>query len=251
MPPTQVASRSPEPYTSPFLSDLAVELIQKHGYPRTYCGDDRFASYRTEHGEWKIGYGSSRIGKTWVGPYTKASRDEIKQQLVKDLEALAEKIASYVIMPLSPRKRGALLSYAHSIGLSCFRDSLLLELVNTRASKLEIIREWSPLINPLYRSANEHLQKRRRVELNMYLSTDTEVHGFVKHVCKSDQCLLTIGDSFIGTPNQVRALEYLEKELSALDPTGKVLKRFFHHWNKPHKGVASFRPTEDPLGGVL
>jgi hypothetical protein len=243
MPPTTVAFKSPEPYKSPFLSDLVVELIQKHGYPRTYCGDERFASYRTEHGEWRIGYGSSRIGKTWAGPSTKASRDEINQQLVKDLEVLAEKISSYVIMPLSPKKRGALLSYAHSVGLSYFKDSPLLELINSRATKLEIIKEWSPLINPLYRFANEHVQKRRQVELNMYLSTDTEVHGFVRHVCKSDQCLLTIGESFIGTPNQVRALEYLEKELSTLDPSGKVLKQFFRHWGKPHKGVASFRPA--------
>jgi len=242
MPPTQEAFKSPEPYKSPFLSDVVVELIHKHGYARTYCGNGRFASYRTEYGEWRIGYGSSRIGKTWVGPGTKASRDEVNIQLVKDLEVLSEKITSYVIMPLSPRKRGALLSYAHSVGLSQFKECPLLELINSRASKQEIIREWSPFINPAYQLADEHVQRRRRVELNLYLSTDTEVNGFVKHACKANQCLLTIGESFIGTPNQVRAVEYLEKELTTLDPSGKILKRFFHHWNKPHKGIASLRP---------
>lgn len=242
MPPTPETSKSPKPYKSPFLNDLTVELIQKHGYPRTYCGSDRFASYRTEHGEWRIGYGSSRIGKTWVGSSTKATGAEIKSQLVTDLETLAEKMASYVIMPLSPNKRGALLSYAHSVGLSYFKDCQLLELINTRASKQEIIREWSPLINPIYQFSNDQLKERRRVELNLYLSTDTETHGFVRHTCNSSQCLLTIAESFIGTPNQVRALEYLEKELTNMDPSGKIMKRFFHHWSKPHKGVASFRP---------
>jgi GH24 family phage-related lysozyme (muramidase) len=231
----------PKKYQSPFLSDTAVKLIQTYTPARTHCGFDRFAAYKTEHGEWCIGYGSKRIGKRWVGAFTRATLKEIEEQLVRDLEEFAPKVAHYVAMPTNPKKRAAILSYAHSVGLTVFKESQLLELINTRASRNTIIREWSPLINPTYRQASSLLKNRRRVELNTYLAPDAQVPLFTEHKCVLKNCLLNIGENYAGTPNQIKAIEYLERKVLEWDPTGETIRRFFRYWNQEQGGLGSTR----------
>lgn len=231
----------PKKYQSPFLSDTAVKLIQTYTPARTHCGFDRFAAYKTEHGEWCIGYGSKRIGKRWVGAFTRATLKEIEEQLVRDLEEFAPKVAHYVAMPTNPKKRAAILSYAHSVGLAVFKESQLLELINTRASRNTIIREWSPLINPTYRQASSLLKNRRRVELNTYLAPDAQVPLFTEHKCVLKNCLLNIGENYAGTPNQIKAIEYLERKVLEWDPTGETIRRFFRYWNQEQGGLGSTR----------
>ena len=68
-PRTLVPWLSPKEYNNPFLNDTAVKLIQIYTPARTDCGFGRFAGYKTEHGEWRIGYGSKRLGKSWVGMF--------------------------------------------------------------------------------------------------------------------------------------------------------------------------------------
>ena len=230
---------SPKEYNSPFLNDTAVNLIQLYTPARTDCGFGRFAGYKTEHGEWRIGYGSKRLGKSWVGMFTRATKKEIDEQLIKDLEEFADKIQHYVVMPTAPKKRAALLSYAHSVGLATFKECQLLQLVNKRASKNAIIKEWSPFINPAYRGANPFLKERRRVELNIYLAPDNQVPLFTEHKCLLKHCLLNIGESYMGTPNQIKAIEYLERKIVEWDPTGETIRRFFRYWNQEQGGLGS------------
>lgn len=226
-------------YKNPFLNDTAVQLIQYYTAPRTDCGFGRFAAYKTEYGEWRIGYGSKRIGRVWAGMFTRATEKEIKQQLIVDLEEFANKVQHYLIMPTAPKKRAAILSYAHSIGIESFKESNLLELINSRATKNSIIKEWSPFINPQYRSANPFLKERRRVELNTYLAPDVQVPLFVEHKCILKNCLLNIGESYMGTPNQIKAIEYLERKILGWDPTGETIRRFFRYWNQEQGGLGS------------
>lgn len=57
------------------------------------------------------------------------------------------------------------------------------------------------------------------------------------------QCLLNIGESYIGSPNQIKAIEYLENKLLEWDPEEDVIRRFFRYWNeKPSGQLSAPRP---------
>jgi GH24 family phage-related lysozyme (muramidase) len=238
MPPTQEASPQPKAEANPFFSLVAVELIKKHGPARTYVGFDRFSSYETETGEWLIGYGSKQLFGKNINMFTRGTVLEIEEQLALDLKELAPLVKEYVIMPLNPKKRAAVLSYAHSIGLNSFKNCRLLELINARASKTEIISEWSPYINQKDYYP-EKLRNRRRAELNTYVAPDDEVPLLSPHKCPLKHCLLNIGESYTGTPNQIKAIEYFEKKVADWDTTGEVVRRFFRLWNQEQGGLGS------------
>ena len=178
--------------------------------------------------------------------FTRATEKEIIEQLIKDLEEFAIKIQHYVVMPTAPKKRAALLSYAHSVGLANFKECQLLKLINKRASKNAIIKEWSPFINPAYRGTNPFLKERRRVELNTYLAPDDQVPLFTEHKCILKHCLLNIGESYMGTPNQIKAIEYLERKVLEWDPTGETVRRFFRYWNQEQGGLGSPKNLQYP-----
>jgi len=244
MPLTQEASPQLKAEVNPFFSTLAVELVKNHGPARTYVGFDRFASYETNTGEWLIGFGSKQIFGKNINMFTRGTILEIEEQLVLDLQELALLVKEYVIMPLNPKKRAAVLSYAHSIGLSSFKDCRLLELINTRASRSEIIREWSPYINQKDYYP-EKLRNRRRAELNTYVAPDDEVPLLSVHKCPLKHCLLNIGESYNGTPNQVKAIEYFEKKVAEWDTSGEVVRRFFRLWNQEQGGLGSAKNTKN------
>ena len=56
------------------------------------------------------------------------------------------------------------------------------------------------------------MRDRRREELNIYLSADKEIPTFTKHSCHTSICLLNLAETYNGAPNQVKAIEYLEKK---------------------------------------
>jgi hypothetical protein len=107
------------------------------------------------------------------------------------------------------------------------------------ASKTEIIREWSPYINTFWRSGGERFIERRRTELNIYLAADLQIPTYIEHKCKAKQCLLNLSETYTGAPNQIRAIEYLEKKLNEWDPTGEVQRRFFRYWSEKPSGLGS------------
>ena len=225
----------------PFLTQLGIDLIARYSAARTYLGFGQFASYREEDEDiWRIGYGSTKINKHWVGPREKATQAEVFKQLVIDLKDFSKQVNHYVVMPLNEKKKAAVLSYAHSVGLPAFKESVLLNLINSRGSRKEIIREWSPYINrkDFY---PELTRERRRVELNTYLAADKEVPLFIKHNCQLKQCLLNVADNYKGTPNQIKAIEYLERKLLEWDPSQEVVRRFFRYWNQEQGGLGSPR----------
>ena len=88
-------------------------------------------------------------------------------------------------------------------------------------------------------SGGESMVARRRVELDMYFAADKEIPTFYRHECHTEACLLNLVETYNGSSNQIRAIEYLEKKFKELDPSGKVLRRFFRYWNEKPSGLGS------------
>lgn len=235
---SQEKSPSPDRFKSPYLSETALWIITRYTPPRTRLTHGKYAAYQDKHGEWVIGYGSRKLHKHFVGAFTRGTHKEITDQFIQDLEPFAELVRHYVQVPLNRNKRAAVLSYAHSVGIPYFKECRLLKLINDGKSKKQIIREWSPYINTKDLHP-EFLRERRRTELNLYLSPDKDVPLLVRHNCKMRQCLLNLAESYIGSPNQVKAIEYLENKLLELDPGEEIIRRFFRYWNEKPSGQLS------------
>jgi GH24 family phage-related lysozyme (muramidase) len=225
---------------APFLTEKGIEMIKRYTTPRTFIGLGRYASYK-DYGEdiWKIGYGSKKLKNRWVGAYDKASKAEIEEQLVQDLKQFSKEVAQYVHVPLNDSRKAAILSFAFTLGMPSFKECRLLNLINEMAPKSEIIREWSPYINTIWRSEGERMIDLRRVELDMYLAPDKEIPTYVEHKCKVKQCLLNLPETYTGAPTQIKAIEYLERKLNEFDPTGEVQRRFFRYWSEKPGGLGS------------
>ena len=233
----------------PLLTELGIELIKQYTEPRTRLGMGRFASYR-DYGEssWRIGYGTRRIGDREVAFNEKLDAEEVNNLLIEDLKKFSDAISDYIFVSLNRNRKAALLSYAHSVGLVGFKNSKLLDLINSHASKTAIIREWSPYINRYWLSGGERMRDRRRVELNVYLAPDKQIPTFTKHRCHTPICLLNLAETYTGASNQVKAIEYLEKKIKEWDPTDRSLRRFFHLWCQEPVGLGG---QERPVKSFL
>lgn len=227
----------------PFLTRKGINLIRTHSMPRTNIGMGRYASYK-EYGEdiWRIGYGSKKLGKRWLSSTDKATEEEIDLQLEEDLKEFSDLVANYIFIPLNTNRKAALLSFAYSIGICSFKTCRLLELINSSAGKTKIIREWSPYINQIWLSGGDLMRDRRRVELDTYYSADKEIPTLVPHRCRVKRCLLNLPETYTGVPNQLKAIEYLEKKLAEWDPSGEVLRQFFRYWTQKPTGLGSPPP---------
>jgi GH24 family phage-related lysozyme (muramidase) len=227
----------------PFLTQKGYEIIKKHTTPRTYIGMGRYASYK-EYGEeiWRIGYGSKKLGRRWVGAFEKADQKQVDEQLFEDLKEFSSLVAQYVFVPLNDNRKAAILSFAHSIGIGSFKSCRLLELINNLGSKQQIIKEWSPYINTLWRSGGEQLINRRRVEVDTYFAPEAEIPSLYYHECSSRYCLLNIPETYNGSPGQIKAIEYLERKFNSWDPSGEALRRFWRYWTEKPVGLSSLPP---------
>ena len=203
-------------------------------------GFGRYAAYK-DHGEfiWRIGYGSKEFKENVICPFTRATDKEILEQLQLDLETLSYKIARLIHWPLKDKQKAAVLSYAHSVGFPTFKNCELLEIINQGARKQEIIKTWSPYINKEWLNFGQWVVDRRRSELNLFLAPDKEIPTLVKHNCNMNRCLLNLPATYNGNPNQIKAINYLEKKLLEFDPSGEVVRRFFRYWDQPPGNLGS------------
>lgn len=225
----------------PYLTQKGIDLIKRYTVPRTDLGMGRFAAYK-EYGEldWRIGYGSKSLGRLKnLGCTDRATTKQIEDQLVEDLKAFSQRIGEYIFVPLNRNRKAAVLSFAHSIGFPAFKHCRLLELINSHAPKNAIIREWSPYINRIWFSGGERMVSRRRTELDLFYAADKEIPTFTSHKCHVRQCLLNLPETYTGAPNQIKAIEYLERKFAEFDPSGEVLRRFFRYWTEKPAGLSS------------
>lgn len=208
----------------------------------------KYAAYK-DFGEdlWKIGYGSEVINEHYLNADDRASQEEIDKQFYIDLKNFSKKAENYIFVNLNKNKRAAILSFAHSIGLTSFKSCRLLELINSYGTKNKIIKEWSPYINRIWMSGGDLMASRRRSELDMYFAADKEIPTFYRHTCHAEVCLLNIAETYNGSATQVKGIEYLEKKLKELDPSGEILRKFFRYWNSTPSGLGSpLRRKVDP-----
>jgi GH24 family phage-related lysozyme (muramidase) len=231
----------------PFFTEKSIDLIKKYTVPRTDIGMGRYASYK-DYGEdiWRIGYGSTTISGRYLLATDKATQEEVDKQFIEDLKEFSNLVKEYVFISLNSNRKAALLSFAYSIGIQSFKVCRLLELINTHASKTKLIREWSPYINRIWQSGGDLMVDRRRMELDTYLSPDKEIPTFTPHRCRTKKCLLNLPETYTGAPNQLKAIEYLEKKFVEWDPSGEVLRRFFRYWSQKPNGQGSLpRPVQN------
>ena len=224
----------------PFLTRKGINLIKAHSVPRTCIGMGRYASYK-DYGEsiLRIGYGSKKLGKRWLNSIDKATKEEIDLQLEEDLKEFSDLVANYVLVPLNTNRKASILSFAHSIGITSFKTCRLLELINSSAGKNKIIKEWSPYINRLWMSGGDLMIDKRRVELDTYYAADKEIPTLVPHRCRATRCLLNLPETYTGAPNQLKAIEYLEKKFLDWEPSGEVMRQFFRYWTQKPSGLGS------------
>lgn len=230
------------------FTEKGYKLTKKYTIPRTYLGMGKYAAYK-DFGEdlWKIGYGSEVINEHYLNANDRASQEEIDKQFYIDLKNFSKKAENYIFVNLNKNKRAAILSFAHSIGLTSFKSCRLLELINSYATKNKIIKEWSPYINRIWMSGGDLMTSRRRSELDMYFAADKEIPTFYRHTCHAEVCLLNIAETYNGSATQVKGIEYLEKKLKELDPSGEILRKFFRYWNSTPSGLGSpLRRKVDP-----
>lgn len=225
------------------MTQKGIDIIKAHTEPRTYLGQNRYGSYK-DYGEtdWRIGWGSYKLGKHTVNLREVATYEQIEAQLVEDLKEFSQQVAEYVYVPLNANRKAALLSFAHSLGIVPFKKSRLLGLINGHSTRKEIIREWSPHINLIWRSGGERIINRRREELDTYFAADKEIPTMTPHVCKTEGCLLNLVETYKFLPNQVKAIEYLEKKIMEWDPSGAALRYFFRLWSQRPVSLGSEQP---------
>ena len=231
-----------------FFTEKGFQLTKKYTIPRTYLGMGRYAAYK-DFGEdvWRIGYGSEIINDHLLCSTDKASQEEIDKQFCDDLKMFSNEVRKYIFVSLNRNKKAALLSFAHSLGICSFKSCRLLDLINSYASKTKIIKEWSPYINSIWRSGGDLMTSRRRLELDTYFAPDKEIPTFYPHKCHAKVCLLNIAETYNGSANQIKGIEYLEKKLKEFDPSGDTLRQFFRYWNKTPSGLGSpLRRGVDP-----
>ena len=224
----------------PFFSEKGYRLTKKYTSARTYVGLNTYASYKN-FGEdiWKIGSGSEKLNGHYLNARDKGTQEDIDRQFYEDLKEFSLKLNDYVYVNINTNRKAALLSFAHSVGIQSFKTCRLLELINNYSSKLKIIKEWSPFINTYWMSGGESMIERRRVELDLYFAADKEIPTFYKHTCNTKVCLLNLVETYKGTANQIKGIEYLESKFKELDPSGKILRQFFRYWNEKPSGLGS------------
>jgi len=199
-----------------------------------------YASYKN-FGEdfWRIGYESKTLKGRVLGAKDKVTKEEIEEQLIEDLKIFSQQVSQYVLVQTNKNRRAALLSFAHSLGLSSFKNCRLLELINNYATKTEIIKEWSPYMNRYWLSGGEAIRDRRRTELDLYFAADKEIPTLYPHKCKAKYCLLNLVETYKGTPEQIKAIEYLERKFNEWDPSGESIRWFYRSWSQKPKSLGS------------
>ena len=70
-------------------------------------------------------------------------------------------------------------------------------------------------------------------------AADKKIPTFYRHECHTEACLLNLVETYNGSSNQIKGIEYLEKKFKELDPSGEILRKFFRYWNKTPSGLGS------------
>jgi GH24 family phage-related lysozyme (muramidase) len=175
-PPTAAEAAQPQVYERPRHIQLAMEfLASKKGEsfePAPYPdGVDK----KTKAQKFSIGFGQQQ------DPRTGADVNMVTAPITKDEAIIGKeaylleadrKLDTMLMVPVTPSKRAALLSLMYNIGWKAFRDSSVLEAVNTEAPPEELwkalrqynVGTWKDKKGKMHTGPMKGLDKRRKAE---------------------------------------------------------------------------------------
>ena len=144
------------------IHEDGVELIKA-------CEGFRSSAYVCPAGVWTIGWGATRdlAGNRVTKDTPDVDEDEASAILSRDLVKFAAAVDRLVTVPIGPRQRAALTSFAFNLGAGQLKCSTLLRKVNSFDWD-EVPKEFMKWVMGGGRVL-PGLQKRRRLEVQLWL----------------------------------------------------------------------------------
>ncbi len=128
----------------------------------------RLTAYADIGGVWTIGWGQTGPDVVKGLTITQAQADARLQQTVDEF---ATGVLNALSVPVNQNQFDALVSFAYNIGLSAFRSSTLLKLLNDKTSVSVVAAEFSKW-NKVDGKPIEGLSRRREAEKKLFLTKD-------------------------------------------------------------------------------
>jgi lysozyme len=135
----------------------------------------RLRAYQCGAGKWTIGYGTTKD----VSPGMEITKEEAEELFLKDILDIEDEINQLIKINLNDNEYTAIVSFIYNIGITRFRTSTLLKLLNQNNKQLvanEFIR-WrfktipSPISpNEFVKVESKGLLTRRHLEKNLFTS---------------------------------------------------------------------------------
>ena len=116
----------------------------------------RLSSYQCQANVWTVGYGTTGPD---IGPDTKITKQEAEILFASDLMQFESGVRDFLKVTVNQNQFDALVSFAYNIGLSAFRNSTLLKLLNDKADTTIIAAEFSRWIYVGNKKVSEGLKK--------------------------------------------------------------------------------------------
>jgi GH24 family phage-related lysozyme (muramidase) len=138
------------------ISDAGLELIKR-------CEGLKLDAYKDGAGIWTIGYGSTGD----IKPGMKITESEARRLLLTRIRLLEGSIPECVRVPLNINEFSALISFVYNVGLSAFKSSTLLKLLNEdkRKPAADEFLKW----NKIKGKVSKGLTLRRQAERALFL----------------------------------------------------------------------------------
>ncbi len=138
------------------INQLGIDLIKSF----EKC---RLMPYLDVGGVWTVGFGATGHDITQNTHFTK---EQAEERLKKDLEKF-EKICDYIHVELTDNQFSALVCLAFNIGLTAFKNSTALKMVNTHQDPVEAWMRWNKVNGVVVPG----LTNRRKAEVELWKKT--------------------------------------------------------------------------------
>lgn len=126
----------------------------------------RLTSYQCEAGVWTVGYGTTGAE---VGPNLTITKQQAEEFLLHTLNYFEKSVSELIKIKVSQSEFDALVSFTYNIGVSAFKQSTLLKLLNDNVERSLVASEllkWTKVNGKV----NEGLLNRRRQEKQLFLT---------------------------------------------------------------------------------
>lgn len=107
----------------PSAVELAIPLIQRY----ESCVLKAYPDPGTGGAPWTVGWGSTGPS---INPCTIWTQEQADRRFLEDVSEFAAEVSEAVKVPTEPYQMAALISLAYNIGMTAFRKSTLLKLLN-------------------------------------------------------------------------------------------------------------------------